>query len=163
MHDQEEAFELADRVVVMNQSRIEQIGTPDEIHDHPATPFVYQFLDNVNRCRGHIRDGHLRMGDTEFFLPEQESVKVAPAVANVRPHEIKVHAQANGAPSIAAIVMHVNTAGPLVHLELELTEDGSRFAAEMTKEESRQVSLHPGVQVFAELKYVRVFAQDNHI
>ena len=48
-HDQEEALEVADRVVVMNHGRVEQIGTPDEVYDHPATPFVVEFLGHVNR------------------------------------------------------------------------------------------------------------------
>src|SRR5215211_1526060 len=68
-HDQEEAFELADRVAVMNQARIEQIGTPDEVYDQPATPFVYDFLGNVNLFHGRIRRGRLRLGDTVFHVP----------------------------------------------------------------------------------------------
>ena len=53
-HDQEEAMEVADRVVVMNQGRIEQVGTPDEVYDHPATPFVLQFLGDVNLFHGRF-------------------------------------------------------------------------------------------------------------
>src|SRR2546423_3031105 len=161
-HDQEEAFEVADRVVVLNQGRIEQIGKPDEVYDHPATPFVYNFLGSANRFRGRIQDGRLRLGESEFHLPEHASVKDAAAVAYVRPHEIKVRAQSNGPSSIAATVKHVNSAGPLVHLELERADDGSRVVVELTKEESRQISLQPGVQVFIELKHVRVFAEDYH-
>ena len=56
-HDQEEAFEVADRVVVMNRGRIEQIGTPQEIFDHPANAFVMDFLGNVNVFHGRIHDG----------------------------------------------------------------------------------------------------------
>jgi len=160
-HDQEEAFEVADRVVVMNQGRIEQIGKPDEIYDHPATPFVYQFLGNVNRFHGLIQDGRLRLGDAEFPLTGREAVRDAPAIAYVRPHEIKLHAQANGAPSIAAIIRHVNTAGPLVHLELERADEGGRFAVELTREESAQISLQTGARVFVELRNVRVFAEND--
>jgi sulfate/thiosulfate transport system ATP-binding protein len=160
-HDQEEAFELADCVVVMNEGRIEQIGKPDEIYDHPATPFVFNFLGNVNVFRGRIRDGRLRLGDTEVHLPEHEAVRDAPAVAYVRPHEIDVHPQPDGRPRIAAIIKHVNAAGPLVHLELEREDDGSTVAVELTKEESGRISLQPGDQVFVELKNVRVFEDDH--
>lgn len=161
-HDQEEAFEMADRVAVMNQARIEQIGTPAEVYDHPATSFVYQFLGNVNRFHGRIHYGRLRLGDTEVHLAEHEALKDAPAVAYVRPHEIKVRAFPDGTPSIAAIVKHVNSAGPLVHLELERIDDGSRFVAELTKEESRELPSQPNAEVFVELRNVRVFAEDDH-
>ncbi len=63
-HDQEEALELADRVVVMSQGRIEQIGTPTEVYDHPATSFVYDFLGNVNRFEVDVRDGVARLPGT---------------------------------------------------------------------------------------------------
>ena len=56
-HDQVEAMTLADRVVVMNQGRIEQVGSPDEVYNHPATPFVYRFLGNVNLFHGRIDGG----------------------------------------------------------------------------------------------------------
>lgn len=159
-HDQEEAFELADSVAVMNLSRIEQIGTPDEVYDKPATPFVYNFLGNVNLFRGRIRRGRLRLGDAVFHLPEHKAVKDAPAVAFVRPHEIKVRAEPNGA-GIAAVIKHVNSAGPLVHLELERVDDGSLIAADLTKEESSSLTLEPGTRVFVELTNVRVFGEDE--
>ncbi|MGY8677272.1 sulfate/molybdate ABC transporter ATP-binding protein [Bradyrhizobium sp. UFLA05-153] len=162
-HDQEEAFEVADRVVVMNHGRIEQIGKPDEIYDHPATPFVYQFLGNVNRFHGHLREGRLRLGDAELHLPEHGEVKDADVVAYVRPHEIKVRAQSHGTSVIPATIKHVNSAGPLVRLELERTDDGTRLTVDLTKEESSQISLQPGCQIFVELKNVRVFSEDPHV
>ena len=63
-HDQEEAFEVADRVVVMNHAHIEQIGTPQEVYNHPATAFVYQFLGNVTTFRGTVRDEWFQLGET---------------------------------------------------------------------------------------------------
>ena len=63
-HDQEEALELADRVVVMNDGRIEQIGTPEELYHHPATPFVYNFLGNVNLFHGRVEDGRVYIRGT---------------------------------------------------------------------------------------------------
>jgi len=160
-HDQEEAFEVADRVVVMNQARVEQIGTPDEVYDHPATSFVYDFLGNVNHFRGRITDGRMRLGDTDFAVPEHAAIKDEAATAYVRPHEIKVRAAPNGSPHIPAVIVHVNSAGPLVHLELERVDDGSRFAAQLTKDESRELTLERGVQVFVELRNVRVFPDEG--
>jgi sulfate/thiosulfate transport system ATP-binding protein len=158
-HDQEEAFEVADRVVVMNNARVEQIGTPDEIYNHPATPFVYDFLGQVNRFRGRIRDGRLSLGDAEIHLPGHETVKDASAVAYIRPHEVKVRARAVSTSDIAAIVKHVNSAGPLVHVELQRTADGTSLAVKLTKEESQQIALAPGALVFVDLRNLRVFAE----
>lgn len=160
-HDQDEAFALADRVVVLNEGRIEQIGKPSEIYEHPATPFVYNFLGDANVFRGHIRAGRFRLSNAEFDLPQHEAVRDAPAVAFVRPHELKVRLQPNGSSSIGAIIKRVNPAGPLVHLELERTDDGSRVAVELTKEESEEIPLHPGDRIFVELSNVRVFPEGH--
>lgn len=156
-HDQEEAFEVADHVVVMNHARIEQVGTPDEVYENPATPFVYEFLGKADTFRGNIHEGRLRLGDTEFFVPEHEALKDTPATAYVRPHEVKVYAQANGAANIVAVIKDVNLAGPIVHLELERQDDGAHFVAQLTKDESRGLPLEVGAQVYVELKKVRVF------
>ncbi len=162
-HDQDEALEVASRVVVMNHGRIEQIGTPEEVYDRPANPFVYHFLGSVNLFHGRIRDGQVHLGKTSFLLPEHESAKDAPAIAYVRPHEIKVTSLPNGQASLPALIRHVHLAGPLVHVELERVDDGGRFAAELTREESRGLELQPGAQVYAELKNLRVFGEDYSI
>ena len=99
-HDQEEALEVADRVVVMNHGRIEQIGTPDEVYDHPATPFVFEFLGHVNRLPAIS-------GDQAIF---------------VRPHEIAVLFQPDD-DALAARFIHSATVGPVARLEFELERD----------------------------------------
>jgi len=89
-HDQEEALEVADRVVVVNKGRIEQVGAPGEVYDHPATPFVYQFLGNVNLFQGRISRGIANVSGRRLAAPEHDDVDEAPATAYVRPHEIDV-------------------------------------------------------------------------
>ncbi|MCI0535600.1 MAG: TOBE-like domain-containing protein [Verrucomicrobiales bacterium] len=123
---------------------------------------MYQFLGQADTFHGQIREGRLQLGDTEFVVPEHESLQDTPATAYVRPHEIKVHAQTNGGPNIAAVIKDVNFAGPLVHLELERADDGSRFAAQLTKEESRALPLQVGLQVYVELKNIRVFTEPDY-
>src|SRR6185503_16712689 len=81
-HDQEEAMEVADRIVVMNKGRIEQVGTPDEVYQHPATPFVYEFLGDVNRFHGRF----------EGKVPEEASQLQQPGYA--RPHDIEIYRDA---------------------------------------------------------------------
>src|ERR687890_855050 len=65
-HDQEEALELADRIAITNQGRIEQIGTPEEVYEHPVSPFVYNFLRNVNLFPGRVQDGRLKVGELDL-------------------------------------------------------------------------------------------------
>src|SRR5579862_4554206 len=85
-HDQEEALELADVVAVMNEGRIEQIGSPDEVYNHPATSFVYNFLGNVNLFHGRVDDGKPLIGDTP-----------SGHLLFVRPHLLEIARQPNGA------------------------------------------------------------------
>jgi sulfate/thiosulfate transport system ATP-binding protein len=162
-HDQDEALEVAHRVVVMNEGRIEQIGTPDEVYERPANPFVYHFLGSVNLFHGRIRDGQVQLGQTAFQLPDHQALKDAPAVAYVRPHEIKVRNAPTAAASLPALVRLVTSAGPVVRLELEREDDRGRFAVELTREESHAIHLQPGARVFVELKNLRVFSEDYTI
>lgn len=162
-HDQDEALEVASRVVIMNEGRIEQIGTPDEVYHHPANPFVYHFLGSVNLFHGRVRNGQVHMGDASFHLPGYPALKDEPAVIYVRPHEITVRNEARGGASLPAWIRHVNSAGPLVRLELERADDGSRFAVELTREQSREIQLETGRQVFVRLNNLRVFAEDYSI
>jgi sulfate transport system ATP-binding protein len=90
-HDQEEALEVADRVVVINKGQIEQIGSPQEVYDHPVSPFVYQFLGNVNQFKSHIHEGLADIGGVGIKLDVHHDAQNSPALAYVRPHDIEIH------------------------------------------------------------------------
>jgi sulfate transport system ATP-binding protein len=111
-HDQEEAMEVSDRVVVMNEGRIEQIGSPAEVYDHPATPFVFGFLGNVNLFHGRAHDGWLHVGDTAFEVPEHRGKDSVPAVAYVRPHEVEIDRYAAGGTGIPVQLARALVVGP---------------------------------------------------
>ncbi|HEU0199069.1 MAG TPA: sulfate ABC transporter ATP-binding protein [Burkholderiaceae bacterium] len=117
-HDQDEAMEVADRIVVMNHGRIEQVGTPDEVYDRPATPFVLQFLGDVNLFHGRL--GHGRLDEA------------AAEVAFVRPHELDVVAEA-GEETWPVTLSQVLTVGPNTRLEFR-RDDGSYVDVEMPRE-----------------------------
>ena len=90
-HDQEEALEVADRVVVINQGRIEQQGTPQQVWDNPASPFVYGFLGDVNLFKGRANDGRVYLDDgMQLESPEAQHADDARAFAYVRPHDLDV-------------------------------------------------------------------------
>ena len=158
-HDQEEAFEVADRVVVMNHARIEQIGTPQEVYSHPATAFVYQFLGNVTTFAGTVRDEWFQLGQTATYMPVRERLRNGPAIACVRNHDVKVHLERSTEASIEARITHVNAAGSIVRVELERADDKSRIAAELCKDDGLP-PLHPGATAYVELRNIRIFEHE---
>ena len=161
-HDQEEALEVADRVAILRNGGIEQIGTPEEIYDNPASPFVYDFLGNVNLFSGRMRDGSVVIGETEFSVGENTGEAEKSAVAFVRPHDIRVTREQTG-PALAARVVRSNAAGPLASLELARLDSGEQFAVQLSKEQFQELQPKPGEQVFVELRNVKVFSDDYSI
>jgi sulfate transport system ATP-binding protein len=127
-HDQEEALEVADRVVLMNKGNIEQIGSPQDVWDHPASPFVYGFLGDVNLFHGRAHEGEMLIGGDQhavrFDSPEHHDVQDAKAYAYVRPHDLDVHRYTPGAQGIVAKLTRTIVVGPVARLELEPVEVG---------------------------------------
>jgi sulfate transport system ATP-binding protein len=128
-HDQEEALELADRIAVMKDGRIEQIGTPAEIYHQPATAFVYEFLGNANRLRCRIDRGRAILGGLDLPAPEYPDLRDAAGVAFVRPHDLAIaDARQSG---LEARVRQVFVAGPAIRIELALLSTGDMLEAEV--------------------------------
>ena len=161
-HDQEEALEVSDRVAILRDGKIEQIGTPEEIYDRPASPFVYDFLGNVNLFSGRVKDGAMVIGGTSFASPDAAGEQDSEAVAFVRPHDIRVTRIASG-PALAAQVVRSNAAGPVANLELKRLDSGELFTVQLSKEQFQELSPRPGETVFVELKNVKVFSDDYNI
>ena len=163
-HDQEEALEVADRVVVMNEGLIEQIGTPDEVYDHPASPFVYEFLGKVNLFHGRLHRGRAWIGGIEVDAPEHTEAEELSAVAYVRPHDIHVDRIVNGEGAIEARVSHVLSVGPVVRLELirNDSDDKELIQVEISKERFRELQLVRGDQVFIKPSRYDLFPAQMH-
>ncbi|HZF02578.1 MAG TPA: sulfate ABC transporter ATP-binding protein [Methylomirabilota bacterium] len=162
-HDQEEALEVADRVAILREGNIEQIGTPAEIYDHPATPFVYDFLGNVNAFAGMVREGSVQIGENKFAAPEVAGETETAAVAFVRPHDIRVSREPHGAATLPARVKHFNAVGPVANLELERLDSGEHFTVQLSKEEFLQLQPLIDEHVYVELKNVKIFPEDYSI
>ncbi len=162
-HDQEEALEVSDRVAILRDGKIEQIGTPEEIYDHPASPFVYDFLGNVNLFSGRVKDGAVVIGDTEIATPTAAGEQDSEAVAFVRPHDIRLTREAGGGKTFLARVLRCNAAGPVANLELERLDGSGQFNAQLSKEEFQQLQPKAGEEIFVELKNVKFFSDDYSI
>ena len=146
-HDQEEALEVADRVVVMNHGKIEQIGSPDEVYSHPATPFVYQFLGNVNVFHSRLHGG---------FAEVERSESVDKATAFVRPHDIDIAHQPMP-DGLQASVQHVHPIGPLVRVEL--LHNSEIVEVELSREQHEILQLVAGQSVWFRPRQMRVFGE----
>jgi len=160
-HDQEEALEVADRIVVMNRGRIEQIGSPQEVYDAPATPFVYQFIGHINLFHGRAHSGWVRLGGLRAPAPDYRNAEHAPVMAYVRPHDIDLLREPeDGDTTLPATVARVSILGSLVRLELLQEPDGESVEVEMTRERYAADPLHASDRVFVKPRYLRVFLQD---
>lgn len=160
-HDQEEALEVADRVVVINKGRIEQSGSPDEVYTNPATPFVYQFLGNVNLFHSRVEGGLARIGGDLSVAAPEYGHEAGAAVAYVRPHDIDiVRVGAGNGEGMRAVVRHVRAVGPIVRLELEQTSTRESIEVELTQEKFNEQGLVVGDEVLLRPRQVKVFMVD---
>ena len=162
-HDQEEALEVATTVAVLNDGKIEQAGTPEELYHRPATPFVSGFLGNVNLFHGRVEDGRVYVRGTPILLASAADstarATADKAVVYIRPHVLDVHLGPNGKVSIPAVVRRINAAGPRVKIELE-SDWGDPILVEMDHERLRALELAPDIRVFLSPRDDEVFVYE---
>lgn len=157
-HDQEEAMEVADRIVVLNKGKIEQIGSPDDIYNNPASPFVYDFIGQVNLFHSRVDKGWAHIGDYKLPAPEFNSVNNQTAIAYVRPHDIELTGN-NSEGAIPATVSHVSTAGAVLRIELNNNLSSDVIHVELPRSQERSLDLRVGAHVFARPTSSKVFLQ----
>jgi sulfate transport system ATP-binding protein len=162
-HDQEEAFSVADRVVVMRGGRVEQTGTPQQVFEHPANAFVMDFLGNVNVFPGRVQNGRAVAGGLEVSCPEHDHDDPRPASVYVRPHELDIDRSPDGASSLPARVVHVNPAGPVTRVELLALDSGSVVHVEVSPGRYAELGLKPGDTVYVSPRRARVFVPEYSI
>ena len=162
-HDQEEAFEVSDRVVIMNKGKIEQIGSPAEIFERPANPFVMDFLGNVNVFHGSVQSGRATLGNIEVAYPEYTGSQSRTAMAFVRSHELEILTTKNGRPSLEAKVTHINPARPVVKVRVYSEAFGVVLNVDLSWERFNELKLNAGDTVYVSPRQMRVFVQDYAI
>jgi sulfate transport system ATP-binding protein len=160
-HDQEEALELADRVVVMDHGRVEQIGTPEQVYHEPASRFVYEFLGDVNVFHARVERGLARVEDAAFLLGDEHDGAERASIY-VRPHLLEVNRRRSRPEDLRARIERIHAAGPTVKLELA-TEGGGRAQAELSQEQFEALGLVRGEEVFVRPREKRVYVEDYTI
>lgn len=164
-HDQEEALEVADRVVLMNRGVVEQVGTPQDVWEHPASPFVYGFLGDVNLFHGRAHEGEVELGSARLEAPEHAGVQDRRAMAYVRPHDLEVRRFVAGDPGIHARLDRAIVVGPIARLELTPLGDapieGSNpiIEAQMQSAEFQSLGLAEGDEALVSPRRGRVFVE----
>ncbi|MEJ7929999.1 sulfate ABC transporter ATP-binding protein [Ramlibacter sp. AN1015] len=171
-HDQEEALEVADRVVLMNAGAVEQVGSPQEVWDHPASPFVYGFLGDVNMFHGRAHRGEVHLEGLRFPAPEHAHADGAKAMAYVRPHDLDVRRYAPGGATAGeggGIVVQLERAivvGPIARLELmpvgdAQTQDGQDplIEAQIPAQQFRDAGFREGETLVVTPRRARVFVE----
>jgi sulfate transport system ATP-binding protein len=158
-HDQDEAFEVADRVVVMNRGKIEQVGNPADVFQQPANDFVMRFLGHVNVLDAELANGLARIGDVTVDIGAHNGDSRGRVY--VRPHEVDI-ARAPGAGSVAARVLRVTPLSGGLKIELTVPSLGSHMRADIDWERGTALALTGGDDVFLSLRRARVFAPDGH-
>ena len=163
-HDQEEALEVADEVVVLRGGRMEQAGTPEAVYDRPASPFVYAFLGHANRFPGRVHRGRATAAGQVLDVPEYAAVDDRPATAYARPHELRLSPAGGPRPpggggGPLACISSVRMVGPVARLQLRPLEAGGAppLEAELDAADFRALGLDAGDAVLVTPRRLRVF------
>ena len=160
-HDQEEALDVADRIVVMNKGKIEQVGTPEDVYDHPNSPFVYHFLGNVNLFKGRLKNGQLVHGSYTGPIDEKLTKHDTEAIGYVRPHDIQIERTAILEDMVPTKIIFIHAIGPIVQIELHRQDIDEYLEAEISKELFHSLKLQRGEQVYIRPKQLKVFIPED--
>ena len=146
----------------MNQARIEQVGTPDEVFHQPQSEFVMQFLGHVNVFHGRVKNGAAVLGDVRIDYPEYAQDVERAASVYMRPHELEIQRHSNGKPNLPGAVRRIHSAGAHTKVVVAIAGD-QELTVELPQEEHHELGLQVGEQVFVYPKAMGVFIPDYHI
>ncbi|MDR1460803.1 MAG: sulfate ABC transporter ATP-binding protein [Campylobacteraceae bacterium] len=151
-HDQEEALEVSDKIVILNKGKIEQVGTPEDVYDNPANPFVYGFLGNVNLFHARLEKGALRL---------DESDKQEENLLFVRPHDVKITLKNEDEKSIEAKIAAYRILGNRVRVELKTVEGGKEIEADIDKKDWINIKNSNQNSVYIRFVGAKIYSSDD--
>jgi sulfate/thiosulfate transport system ATP-binding protein len=155
-HDQEEALEVSNRIVIFSRGLLEQVGTPRDVYEHPANEFVARFIGVMNVLEAEVRDGVARVGEMEF--PAHEVGDGEKLRIGFRPYAVQISSDLT-AYRYHAVLRRTFFLGVLLRVELELPS-GLIVRARMTKEEYAQQGLEDGREISFQVRQYRVLARE---
>ena len=154
-HDQEEALEVADQIVVMNKGNVEQIGSPREVYETPKTPFVFDFLGQANRFKGHNNAGIIQLGEDRIQFEGAKNAAQGEVILFARPDELRIHAQPHDNAIQATFIRELWIAGKVV---AELNDrQGNLIEILLTPDEARAHQFRPNQTVWLSAVNLHLF------
>ncbi|MDY6549405.1 sulfate/molybdate ABC transporter ATP-binding protein [Acinetobacter faecalis] len=154
-HDQEEALEVADQIIVMNKGNVEQIGSPREVYEKPATPFVFDFLGQANRFEGHNQNGVIQIGEDRIQLDSLNKAPEGSVIAFARLDELRIHAQPQDNAIQATFIREVWIAGKVI---AELNDrQGNLIEITLTPDEAKRHQFRPNQTVWLSATALHLF------
>ncbi len=159
-HDQEEALEVSDRVVLMNQGKIEQVGTPEEVYTNPASPFVYNFLGNVNLFRGRVENGKLYLGEIEIKEADETKSINNEVYIYIRPHHFEISLEKKENTISKGKIDHISPSGSNVKIEL-VDEQNQAILVEIPTEKYKSMGIKKSDVVFVSPKETKIFSVED--
>lgn len=154
-HDQEEALEVSDHIVLLNKGRVEQVGTPDYIYQHPATPFVYSFLGGLNLFHGRVQGNNLKVEETIIPLHKKEFDCGSEVIGFVKPSELTIELDITTSAGIKARISRILVLGSMGRIEL-CNESDQYYEAELPTTKIASLQLKEG-------QYVRIIPSKLHV
>ncbi|WP_153730819.1 sulfate/molybdate ABC transporter ATP-binding protein [Sporosarcina obsidiansis] len=161
-HDQEEALDVADRIVVLNEGVVVQEGTPDEVYHHPNSPFVYNFLGDVNLFKGRLERGKLHQGLCEWEISGDLERQSEAAVGFVRPHDLLITRDLTVKDSVPAWITYIQAFGKSVKIELKRQDSDEYLEAELSREQFNELQLQKKELVYIKPNQLHVFTPDDY-
>lgn len=162
-HDQEEALDVADRIVLLNEGKIVQQGSPDEVYHHPNSPFVYNFLGDVNLFTGRLEKGKLHQGVCEWEINGDLESQSEAAVGYVRPHDISITRDQTLKDVVPAWVTYIQAFGKSVRVELKRQDSDEYLEAEISRDQFNELQLRQKELVFVKPNQLHVFTPDDYV
>ncbi len=161
-HDQEEALDVADKIVVMNKGEIEQAGTPTEVYEEPNSPFVYEFLGNAYPFRGVSQSGKLAVAGAKWELAATDATTNGPVVGYARPHEIAVSKTYEGEGDLQVDIVSVHPVGPIVFIDAKWAGEGGTIEIQLPKKTFAQLGLSIGDKAYIRPEKLGVFQVSDY-
>ena len=157
-HDQEEALEVADKIIVMNKGNVEQIGSPRDVYEKPATPFVFDFLGQANRFEGQHQHGIIQLGEDRIQLPQSTEAPQGQIIAFARPHEFQLYTTPQPNTIQATFLREIWIAGKIL-AELQ-DRQGNLIEISVPSDAAQSHQFKPNQTVWLSPTALHLFADD---
>jgi sulfate transport system ATP-binding protein len=156
-HDQEEALEVSDSIVILNKGRVEQIGSPEEVYDKPANPFVYGFLGNVNLFHARLDKGVLRLDSKAEEEPAYDEIAFY-----VRPQDVALSLTNHDGKGIEARITGHRILGSRVRVELNTVEGGKEIEADIDKKQWNRLKEENLDAIYLIFQGAKIYSKDEN-